>query len=83
MNKNKEQVLANTIQRCKEKNILLPTYEQMRNPELIPEKVKKELEDVGMWDLNSLNLFRLTWKNEPRLDGGGFGKVNFIKSTTI
>ena len=79
MAKNKEQVLKNTIQRCKERNIFLPTYEQMRNPELIPEKVKKELENVGMWDLNSLNLFRLTWKNEPRLDGGGFGKVNFIE----
>ncbi len=79
MKRNKEQVLKNTIQRCKERNILLPTYEQMRNPELIPEKVKKELENVGMWDLNSLNLFRLTWKNEPRLDGGGFGKVNFVE----
>jgi len=79
MNKNKEQVLANTIQRCKEKNIIIPTYEQMRNPELIPEKIKEELNNIGMWDLNSLNLFRLTWKNEPRLDGGGFGKVNFIE----
>lgn len=79
MNKNKEKVLANTVQRCKEKNIIIPTYEQMRNPELIPQKIKDELEKIGMWDLNSLNLFRLTWKNEPRLDGGGFGKVNFIE----
>lgn len=79
MKKNKEQVLKNTIQRCKEKNIIIPTYEQMRNPELIPQKIKDELDNIGMWDLNSLNLFRLTWKNEPRLDGGGFGKVNFLE----
>ncbi|MFO7895891.1 MAG: pyridoxal-phosphate dependent enzyme [Candidatus Cloacimonadales bacterium] len=79
MTKDKQKVLANTIQRCKEKNIIIPTYEQMRNPELIPEKIKQELENIGMWDLNTLNLFRLTWKNEPRLDGGGFGKVNFIE----
>lgn len=77
--RNREEVLANTIRRCKEKNIIIPTYAQMRNPELIPQKIKDELQNIGMWDLNSLNLFRLTWKNEPRLDGGGFGKVNFLE----
>ncbi|MDP8268926.1 MAG: pyridoxal-phosphate dependent enzyme [Candidatus Tenebribacter davisii] len=77
--KNKEQVLANTINRCKERNIIIPTYAQMRNPELIPESIKEELKDIGLWDLNSLNLFRLTWKNEPTKHGGGFGKVNFME----
>ncbi|KQC06214.1 MAG: pyridoxal-5-phosphate-dependent protein subunit beta [Candidatus Cloacimonas sp. SDB] len=76
---NKQKILENTIQRCREKNIVIPTYEQMRNPELIPEKIKAELKKIGLWDLNSLNLFRLTWKNEPVEKGGGFGKVNFLE----
>jgi cysteine synthase len=79
MKKNKEQILANTIKRCREKNIIIPTYEQMRNPQLILEKIKEELKHIGLWDLNSLNLFRLTWKNEPTKHGGGFGKVNFME----
>lgn len=79
MVENKQKILENTIQRCREKNIVIPTYEQMRNPELIPEKIKAELKKIGLWDLNSLNLFRLTWKNEPVEKGGGFGKVNFLE----
>ncbi len=77
--KTKVQVLQNTIQRCREKHIIIPTYEQMRNPELIPQKIKDELKKIGLWDLNSLNLFRLTWKNEPTRQGGGFSKVNYLE----
>ena len=74
-----EQVLENTIKRCRERHIIIPTYKQMRNPELIPEKIKLKLKTIGLWDLNSLNLFRITWKNEPVEFGGGFGKVNYIE----
>jgi cysteine synthase len=77
--KTNEQVLKNTIQRCREKHIIIPTYKQMRNPELIPEKIKAKLRNIGLWDLNSLNLFRISWKNEPKAFGGGFGKVNYIE----
>lgn len=76
---NKEQILENTIKRCRERNIIIPTYKQMRNPELIPEKIKDKLKNVGLWDINPLNLFRITWKNEPIPTGGGFGEVNFIE----
>lgn len=75
----KEQILENTIQRCREKHIILPTYQQMRNPESIPEKIKQKLKSIGLWDLNTLNLFRINWKNEAVDFGGGFGKVNFIE----
>jgi len=74
-----KKVLENTIQRCRDRHIIIPTYKQMRNPELIPEKIKDKLKNIGLWDLNSLNLFRITWKNEPVEFGGGFGKVNFIE----
>ncbi|MBC8214452.1 MAG: pyridoxal-phosphate dependent enzyme [Candidatus Marinimicrobia bacterium] len=73
------QILQNTIQRCREKNIVIPTYKQMRNTELIPQSIKDKLKTVGLWDLNPLNLFRITWKNEPVKKGGGFGKVNFLE----
>ncbi len=76
---NTEQVLENTVKRCRERHIILPTYKQMRNPELIPEKIKEKLKNIGLWDLNSLNLFRITWKNEPVEFGGGFNGVNFLE----
>ncbi len=76
---NTDQILKNTIQRCKEKNIILPTYKQMANPDLIPEGIKAELSKIGLWDLNPRNLFRLSWQNEPVPTGGGFGDVNYIE----
>jgi cysteine synthase len=78
MNKSQQTVLENTVKRCREKHIIIPTYKQMRNPELIPEKIKQRLSDVGLWDVNPLNLFRITWKNEPVPRGGGFGGVNYM-----
>ncbi len=77
--KSKEQILENTIKRCREKHIIIPTYKQMRNPELILEKIRAKLKNIGLWDLNSLNMFRISWKNEPVKFGGGFGGVNYIE----
>ncbi len=76
---NRTEILNNTIKRCREKNIIIPTYKQMRNPKLVPDAIKNGLKDVGLWDLNPLNLFRITWKNEPVTKGGGYGDVNYIK----
>jgi cysteine synthase len=74
-----EEQLKRTIERAREKNIIIPTFEQMKNPELIPDKIKDNLKDIGLWDINSYNLFRITWKNEPIKKGGLFGGVNFIE----
>ncbi len=74
-----QQVLENTIKRCRERDIFIPTYEQMANPELIPAGVKKELQSIGLWDLHPRNLFRITWKNEPVESGGGYGGVNYVE----
>jgi len=46
---------------------------------LIPGIIKDKLKKIGLWDLNPLNLFRITWKNEPRESGGLFGCPNFIE----
>jgi cysteine synthase len=72
-------IRAKAARRFKEKGIILPTFKQMRNPELIPGEIKDQLKNVGLWDLNPLNLFRITWKNEPKEFGGAFGGVNYIE----
>lgn len=74
----KEQ-LSRAIGRAKENNIVIPTFAQMRNPDLIPEKIKSGLKHVGLWDINPLNLFRISWRNEPTMQGGTYGDVNFIE----
>ncbi len=59
---------------CREKGVVIPTLAQMRDPSTVPEKVKKKLQGVGLWDVNPLNLFRITWKNDVK--SGLFGGVN-------
>lgn len=72
-----EKVLQNTAKRCKEKNITIPTIAQQRNPELIPENIKQKLKKVGLWDVDPVNLYRITWKND--INTGLFGEVNCIE----
>ncbi|MHA1204675.1 MAG: pyridoxal-phosphate dependent enzyme [Candidatus Heimdallarchaeaceae archaeon] len=67
------------IERIKERDIIIPTFAQMRNPELIPSSIKEELKEIGLWDIHPRNLFRITWKNEPVKFGGGFGEPNYIE----
>lgn len=74
-----EEQLRRTVQRGREKNIIIPTFKQMINPELIPEQIKEKLRNIGLWDINPFNLFRITWKNEPVKFGGLFDGVNFME----
>jgi cysteine synthase len=67
------------LQRVRERNIVIPTFAEMRNPNLIPASVKEDLSKVGLWDVNPRNLFRITWHNAPQPQGGGFGDVNFME----
>ncbi len=70
--------LERAVKRARERNIIIPTFAQQRNPDLIPDRIKAELKSIGLWDLNPRNLFRITWKNEPVPFGGGFGGVNYM-----
>ncbi|MEN8210224.1 MAG: pyridoxal-phosphate dependent enzyme [Thermodesulfobacteriota bacterium] len=74
---NKETVEKN-IAFCKEKQIVLPTFAMMKNPEKIPERITSQLKEIGLWDIHSSNLFRISWKNEPKDFGGLFSSVNHI-----
>ena len=71
--------LEGSIKRAQEKNIIIPTFEQQRDPTKIPPSILKELENIGLWDIHPRNLFRITWKNEPIEKGGGFNGVNYIE----
>ncbi|MBN1486296.1 MAG: pyridoxal-phosphate dependent enzyme [Anaerolineae bacterium] len=71
--------LEHAVQRARERDIIIPTFAQQKNPELIPDYLKSELKKIGLWDITSRNLFRITWKNEPVASGGGFGGVNYVE----
>ncbi len=73
------EALDNAIRRFREQGILLPSFKQMSHPELIPEKVKRALKHIGLWEIHPLNLFRISWKNEAVETGGLFGNPNFIE----
>lgn len=74
-----EKGLQNAVRRARERNIIIPTFAEQQNPGKIPPAIKEKLKSVGLWEVNPLNLFRATWKNEPKEHGGGFGKVNYIE----
>lgn len=75
-----EDALACNIQTARENHIIIPTIAQMKNPETVPEAIQQKLKTVGLWDVNPLNLFRITWKNEPKESGGLFRSVpNYIE----
>lgn len=72
-----EKVRKSSAKRCKDKGITIPTFKQLRNPELIPNEVKEKLKSIGLSDVNPLNLYRITWKNDIKT--GQYGKVNYFE----
>ncbi len=71
--------LKRAVKRARERNNVIPTFAQMKNPALIDKGIKDQLKNVGLWDVNPLNLFRINWHNEAIEKGGGFGGVNYIE----
>ena len=74
-----EEQLARTVKRARERGIIIPTFKQQKEPTLIPDVVKAKLKNIGLWDITSSNLFRITWKNEPVPAGGWFNGVNYME----
>ena len=72
-------VLDKSKARARERGIELPTFAQMKDPRLVPDRIAKRLKDVGLWDVDPANLFRITWKNEPVEHGGGYNDGNWIE----
>ena len=71
------EVIQKTAARCRQRGVIIPTFRQLRDPALIPSSIKARLKGVGLGDVNPLNLFRITWKND--LLTGRFGGVNYLE----
>lgn len=68
------------VEKARENNVVIPTIKQMQHPETIPESIKEKLSKTGLWDVDPVNLFRITWKNEAKETGGLFQDVpNYIE----
>jgi cysteine synthase A len=40
--------LKKAIDQARERNIIIPTFKQMKNPEFIPAKIKDKLKGIGL-----------------------------------
>lgn len=75
-----EKGLEKAVQNVKERNIVIPTLAQMKDSDKVPAKVKEKLKNTGLWDVDPINLFRISWKNEPVKKGGLYNKLpNYIE----
>ena len=74
--------LERAIQRARERKFIIPTMAQQKI-RASSWDIKDRLQNIGLWDLHPLNLFRITWYNEPVAFGGGFGGLNFIEFPSV
>ena len=70
----KQEVRQRAIDTCREREVLIPTFAEMRDPSTIDPAVKAALSGLDLQAVDPLNLFRITWRNDP--ETGGFGPVN-------
>ena len=65
------------MKRCRERGIVIPTIAEMCEPAKVPSAIKRRLPEVDMQAVDPVNLFRITWHNDPTT--GGFGPVNALE----
>jgi cysteine synthase len=75
--KTNEDVIERTVTRCRERGIIIPTFAEQKDPSKVPQKIQARLKNVGLWDVDPVNLFRITWKNDPQT--GLFGHGNWLE----
>ena len=73
----REEIRRRAVDRCREKGILIPTFSELRDPQRVDPAVLATLRGVGLQALDPLNLFRISWHNDPK--SGGFGNVNALE----
>ena len=72
-------VLDRAVKLAQEREIIIPTFKQQRDPALIPDQIKEKLSNVGLWDITPINLFRINWHNQPVDHGGSYAGVNYVE----
>ena len=73
-----QESLDRAIERARENGIIIPTFAQMRNPNLVPPQIVERLKKIGLWDVDPANLFRITWHNEHKMQGGTYPSSSFL-----
>jgi cysteine synthase len=63
------EALTRTIGRFREREIVLPTFAQLSDPNLIPNSILRQLAKVGPDDRHPANLFRVHWYNDSSRSG--------------
>ena len=72
-----EAKLERAVKKARERNVVIPTFRQMKDPEKhTPQKMKDRLKGVGLWDVDSANLFRITQTEEKLRSKNIVGKEN-------
>lgn len=69
--------LKKTIKRCREKNIILPKFSELKDPDTISDQIQSELKGIDAQEVHPLNLFRINWRNDPL--NGGIGGINYLE----
>lgn len=79
-----EEQLNKTVESAKERNVLIPTLAQMKDPSKIPAKIKEKLKETELTAIDPVNLFRISWKNQPVEKGGLYNDLpNYIEIPEI
>ncbi len=73
----REEVRRRAVERCRERGVLIPTLAEMSDPETVDPAVTGALSAVDMQAVDPLNLFRISWHNDP--ETGAFGAVNTVE----
>ncbi|MFH1807488.1 MAG: pyridoxal-phosphate dependent enzyme [Pseudomonadota bacterium] len=74
-----DKVLHKTVKRCQERGIVIPTFAEQKDPSRVPDVIQSKLKGIGIQDTNPLNLFRITWKNQPVDKGGLYNRGNWVE----
>jgi cysteine synthase A len=72
-----EDFLERTIKRCRDRKIILPTFQQLKKPETIPSHILDKLTKIGFQDIHPLNLFRINWCNDAETNK--IGQINYLE----
>ena len=75
------QAYDNAVQRFRERNIVLPTFAQLRDPATIPGSIVNQLSEVEKDAADARNLFRVHWFNE-HADAPGDNFPGFVDVPT-
>lgn len=68
-----QEILDQTLERFRQKNIRLPRFSELIDPQTISKDIQERLKKVDPDAADPLNLYRVHWYNSP--EGGDFSKL--------